>query len=222
MQRAVFLDRDGVINRMVYNPEFGIVDTPANPDELVLLPNVGEAVAALNRLGFRVIVVSNQPGIAKGRFSHALLQSTTDKMLDLIRADGGTIDAVHYCLHHPEAVVAEYRRQCDCRKPKPGLLFKAAKAFKLDRVRSFMVGDGVTDMLAGRAAGASTLFVSSRKCYVCDELARQGVQPDYMVADLSEAVEVIRKLEAGDRSSISQYVPVCAAFQSTATMVKAQ
>src|SRR5713226_8257654 len=120
MQRAGVLDRDGVINQLVYNPEFGTVDSPANPEEFVLLPHVGEAIARLNGLGLRVVIVSNQPGIAKEHFTLALLNAMTEKMLDAIRRSGGAIDAVQYCLHHPQATLKEYRVNCDCRKPKSG------------------------------------------------------------------------------------------------------
>ena len=218
MQRAVFLDRDGVINRMVYDAEFGTVDSPATPDQLELLPNVGAAIAELNQLDLRVIVVSNQPGIAKGRFTTALLEATTQKLLQNVRAAGGVIDAVRYCLHHPEAKRAEYRAHCDCRKPAAGLLFNAAQEFALDLARSFMVGDGVSDILSGQRAGTRTIFVSPRKCYVCDELARQGVQPDYIVADLAEAVQIIRSCEVGEQSALAPFMLNCLTMPSTRTM----
>lgn len=198
-KRAVFLDRDGVINQMVYNAEFGTVDSPANPDEFVMMPMAGDTVAGFNRLGFCVIVVSNQPGIAKGRFTHALLEATTQKMHELIQEAGGKIDAVYHCLHHPEALLPDYRSICNCRKPKPGLLFQAAEELDIDLRRSFMVGDGIVDMHAGKAAGTTTILLSSLKCYDCAELARQGVQPDYLVADLAQALQVIRRLETTDR-----------------------
>ena len=124
--RAVFLDRDGVINDMVYNAEFGLVDSPANPDQLNLLPGVGDSIAALNEMGFKVFIVSNQPGIAKGKFNSDLLRSMTEKMLRGVAQSGGKIDKVYYCLHHPKAQVESYRISCDCRKPRPGLLTRAA------------------------------------------------------------------------------------------------
>ena len=153
--RAVFLDRDGVINRMVYDAEFGLVDSPANPDQLVLFEGVGEAVVAFNNLGFYVIVVSNQPGIAKGKFSAALLEQMTDKMVASIRVEGGTVDDIYYCLHHPQSSLQEYRVKCDCRKPRSGLLLQAAKEWNIDLRQSYMVGDGITDVIAGRAVDAT-------------------------------------------------------------------
>src|ERR1041384_3032523 len=120
-QRAAFVDRDGVINRMWLHTEFGTVDSPANPEQFELLPGAGQAIAELNRLGLLVIVVSNQPGIAKGKFTAELLAAIERKMIADIEAAGGHLDAIYNCLHHPEAALDEYRTACDCRKPQPGL-----------------------------------------------------------------------------------------------------
>jgi D-glycero-D-manno-heptose 1,7-bisphosphate phosphatase len=208
-RRAVFIDRDGVINRMHFHAEYGTVDSPANPDQFDLMPGVGKAIAELNRLGLLVIVVSNQPGIAKGKFTPILLEAMESKMLDGIESAGGKLDAIYNCLHHPEASLGEYRVRCECRKPEPGLLIKAADQWAIDLSSSYMIGDGVTDILAGRRAGATTLFVSSRKCYNCDSLVEHKVWPDYIVSDLREAVTVIEKLEAGDKDSLRQFILKC-------------
>jgi histidinol-phosphate phosphatase family protein len=207
---AVFIDRDGVINRMFFHPEFGTVDSPANPEQFVLVEGVAEAIANLKRAGLLVIVVSNQPGIAKGKFTPTLLSAIEKKMVELIEAGGGRVDATYNCLHHPEAALDEYRAVCECRKPKPGLLIQAAQDWTIDLAKSYMVGDGVTDMVAGRAVGATTLFVNSRKCYHCESLAEHQVRPDYIVHDLRQAVTVIEKIEAGDKDSVSEYALKCA------------
>src|SRR5438552_5233180 len=156
-RRAVFLDRDGVINRMVYNAEFGTIDSPANPDQLEILPYVSEAIAILNRLGLLVVVVSNQPGIAKGKFSFSLLEAMESKMHSLVAAHGGKIDGVYYCLHHPQAAVSELRIECNCRKPGPGLLLEAARERNIDLSGSYMVGDGITEIIAGHSAGTQAV-----------------------------------------------------------------
>jgi len=210
VRRAVFLDRDGVINRMFYHSEFGILDSPANPNEFELLPRVGEAVAELNGLGLLVIVVSNQPGIAKGKFTPALLEAIEQKMTSNIEAAGGKLDAVYNCLHHPDAALEEYRVRCKCRKPEPGLLLRAASELDIDLSRSYMIGDGVTDIATGRAAGATTLFVNTRKCYNCEALANQAAWPDYLVSDLSEAATLIRRLECGEFESVETFALRCA------------
>jgi D-glycero-D-manno-heptose 1,7-bisphosphate phosphatase len=208
--RAVFLDRDGVINRMHFDAEFGLVDSPANPDQFVLCPGAGEAIASLKAAGFLVIVISNQPGIAKGKFTPALLEAMETKMVTGIRDGGGSVDAIYNCLHHPEAVLPQYRTECDCRKPQPGLLLKAARESNIDLTGSYLGGDGVTDIAAGRAVNLTTIFLNVQKCYNCASLAEHQVWPDYLVSDLSEAATVIRSLEVGDPGSIAKYVLKCA------------
>jgi D-glycero-D-manno-heptose 1,7-bisphosphate phosphatase len=193
---AVFLDRDGVINAYVYNSEFGTVDSPAHPDEFALLPGSAESIAELNRLGLPVIVVSNQPGIAKGKFTTALLKAMTEKMCVEIQNAGGGLNGVYYCLHHPQSLFQDYRINCECRKPSPGLLMQAAEELSLDLAKSYMVGDGVTDVLAGARAGTTTIFVSPRKCYVCDELVKQNARPTLIVSSLWDAVKDIGCLES--------------------------
>jgi D-sedoheptulose 7-phosphate isomerase len=195
--RAVFLDRDGVINAYAYNPEFGTVDSPANPAEFALLPGAAEAIARLNEAGLLAIVVSNQPGIAKGRFTPKLLEAITEKMKGLVAQAGGKLDGVYYCFHHPEGTIDGYRRACECRKPNPGLLHQAAREWGIDLRSSYMVGDGVVDVLAGRQAGTRTVFLSPRKGYVYSELERQHAWPDWIAGNLPEAVELIRNAENG-------------------------
>lgn len=201
-RKAAFLDRDGVINRYVYNAEFGTVDSPSSPGEFTFSPLAEEAVALLKQLGYLVIVVSNQPGIAKGRFSAALLESVTEKMRAGIEARGGRLDAVCYCLHHPEAVVPEFRVQCDCRKPRPGMLLRCARELDIDLTSSFMIGDGVTDIEAGRAAGTRTIFVGQAKSYILEEFDKRGLHPDFIVPSLIGAARTLQDLEIERRSEI--------------------
>lgn len=210
-RRAVFLDRDGVINAMVYHAEFGLVDSPARPEEFEMLPGVATAVARIHSLGFLAIVISNQPGIAKGKYTHALLEATTARMHAALADGGAALDDVYYCLHHPSATLEAYRMRCDCRKPRPGLLLRAAEAWQIDLSRSYFVGDGITDVQAGQAAGCRTLLVNSRKCYLCDELARQGAEPDFIVKNLPEAVEVIAQLENGNATAVEPFRLNCLA-----------
>ena len=197
MRRAVFLDRDGTINAMVYNPDFGLVDSPANPNDLQLLPGAGNAIRMINRSGLLAVVISNQPGIAKSRFTLSLLEATTAKLCNELSKVDAYLDAFYYCLHHPQSIIAEYRSECDCRKPKPGLLRNAAQDLDIELEKSYMVGDGITDVLAGKAVGCTTFFLNSRKCYNCLEFARHNMQFDYIVSSLTEAVQIIQKLEAG-------------------------
>jgi len=196
MARAgVLIDRDGVINTMVLHPEHGTVDSPATPEELELLPGSGRAVARLNALDLPVAVVSNQPGLAKGRFSEVLLGAVTTEMHRLLGEQGAHVDGVYLCQHHPSALLAAWRVECDCRKPLPGLLRQAAAGLDLDLAASYVIGDGVTDIAAGAAVGATTVLVGPRKLYVDHALDAYGVWPDHFVADLAGAVSLIEDRE---------------------------
>ena len=188
---AVFLDRDGVINRYAFNADSGTIDSPANPAEFRLLHGAGEAIAEFNRLGLPVIVISNQPGIAKGKFTPQLLDAIDKEMRAQLARAGARIDAAYYCLHHPEALVADYRSDCDCRKPKPGLLLRAARDRDLDLASSFLIGDDVSDVLAGRAAGVATILFSPHRCTLCEEFLSRGAVPDVMVQTFPEAVAAV-------------------------------
>ena len=127
MNRAVFLDRDGVINELVYHQEQEVIDSPFTPGQFKLIPGVTEALKTLHNNGYLTIMVSNQPGIAKGHMTEKNFELIRQKMVSEMKADGIELDGEYYCPHHPDAVVEKYRQQCDCRKPLPGLLFKAAR-----------------------------------------------------------------------------------------------
>lgn len=146
--RAVFLDRDGVINELVYFPEVGVIDSPLNPDQFRLLPDVAKSIRALNDLRLKVIVASNQPAIAKGKTTEELFDEIRSKMKRELQNEGAHVDAEYYCFHHPGAIIQRYRADCDCRKPKPGLLLRASHDLGLDLSRSFFVGDSLTDIKA--------------------------------------------------------------------------
>jgi D-glycero-D-manno-heptose 1,7-bisphosphate phosphatase len=150
-RRAVFLDRDGVV-----------VDDPGylgDPDQLRLLPGVGKAIAGLRAAGWRVVLITNQSGVARGYFSEVQLAEIHARLGDLLARVGAALDAVYYCPHHPEGEVAAYRRRCDCRKPAPGLLQAAARDLQLELTRCWMVGDRAADVAAGHAAGCRTILV---------------------------------------------------------------
>ena len=142
---AVFLDRDGVINR-----EGGYVH---DVDEFDFIAGVFDACRVMSRAGYRLIVITNQAGIARGDYTEDDFLQLTRWMLDTFRQQGIEIDGVYYCPHHPLHGVGDYHRDCDCRKPAPGMILRAAKEHSLDLRRSILVGDKVTDIEAGRAAG---------------------------------------------------------------------
>ena len=202
MIEAVLLDRDGVINEMVYFPDFGIIDSPLNPSQFKLVSGAAEAIGNFNRLGFKVIVVSNQPGIAKGKMSVELFEAVRLKMKSLLEENGAHVDGEYYCFHHPEAEKSEFKVECDCRKPKSGLILKAAKDFELDLSGCYMVGDGLTDIKAGSAVGCRSILIGKVKCDLCRLMEHHAVKPDIIAPSLLEASKIIEK-EVNKKMGIS-------------------
>ena len=197
MTKAVFLDRDGTINEVIYYQDLGIVDSPFTVEQFKLLPGVGEAIKILNQSEFKVILVSNQPGIAKGHFSMDTFEKIREKMRTELEKYGARLDAEYYCLHHPEAKNEEYKKNCECRKPKPGLLLKAAEDLNIDLAKSWMVGDGLTDIEAGKSAGCKTILIGNMKCDLCRLMDEKNIRPDYIVKNLYMAKEVINRSKDG-------------------------
>ena len=148
-QKAVFLDRDGTINRYV-----GFL---RDIDDFELLPGAAEAIRRINESGYLAIVVTNQPVIARGEVTFEQLQEIHNKMERLLGEQGAYVDAIYFCPHHPdrgfEGEIPELKIDCACRKPKPGMLLQAAKDYNIDLTQSYMIGDSESDMEAGRAAG---------------------------------------------------------------------
>lgn len=151
-QKAIFLDRDGTINKYV-----GFL---RNIDDFELVDGVSEAIKKINSSGYLAIVVTNQPVIARGEVTFEQLDEIHNKMETLLGKEGAYLDAIYYCPHHPhkgyEGEIPELKFDCECRKPKPGMLLKAAEEFNIDLSNSWMVGDGDNDVLAGIAAGCKT------------------------------------------------------------------
>ena len=160
-QKAIFLDRDGTINKYV-----GFL---RNIDEFELVPGVAEAIKAINISGFLAIVVTNQPVIARGEVTYEQLQEIHNKMETLLGEQGAYLDAIYFCPHHPhkgyEGEVPELKFDCGCRKPKPGMLLQAAGDFNIDLSQSWVVGDGENDIRAGKAAGCSTALIGITDYY---------------------------------------------------------
>lgn len=156
-QKAIFLDRDGTINKYV-----GFL---RNIDDFELIDGVAEAIRKINESGYLAIVVTNQPVIARGEVSFEELEEIHNKMETLLGKEGAYLDAIYYCPHHPhkgyEGERPELKIDCDCRKPKPGMLLKAAADFNIDLSRSWMVGDGENDIQAGINAGCKTVLLSN-------------------------------------------------------------
>jgi D,D-heptose 1,7-bisphosphate phosphatase len=190
--KAAFLDRDGIINELVYFPEHGIVDSPFIPEQVRLTPFAIQAVNRFNEMGFKVIVISNQPGMAKGHFDETTFDAISSKIHDLLRRGNATLDGEYYCFHHPNGIRKEYSKECDCRKPKPGLILKAAKDHDISLANSFMLGDGLMDVKAGHDAGCATILVAAANNFLLKLLSEQDAQPDHLAGTVKDAIGIVQ------------------------------
>lgn len=173
--RAVFLDRDGVLT-----VEKGYL---RKAEDMEIFTYAKQCVERMQTAGFKVVVVTNQSGIARGYFPESEVIRMNE---ELIRQTG--VDAVYYCPHHPQAGIEKYRMVCDCRKPGTGLFRQAAEKFHIEMAGSYMVGDRATDILAGEALGLTTVLLESG--YGTKGL-EQDVSPDYIFEDLREFVKTM-------------------------------
>lgn len=185
---AIFLDRDGVINEIVYNEDTELLDSAANVSQFHMFPYVPDAIRRMREKGYYVFVVTNQPAAAKGKTTLTNLYDINTHFRELVE-----VDDLFMCAHYPEMLPMSREpyliRKCDCRKPKAGLLRRAAEKYRIDLSRSFMIGDSYTDVLAGREMGVKTILLGGMRCDVCMRL--DGNKPDYVLKDLSEAADVI-------------------------------
>lgn len=180
---AVFIDRDGTINE-----EVGYLN---NPDELVLYPFAAEAIKLLNDNGFLAIVVTNQAGVGRGCFTEDKVHLVNDKMHDELAKHGAKIDALYYCPHHPSSKEPKYAVDCNCRKPKTGMIDQALKDLPVDTSKMFMIGDKKSDIKLGINAGCRTYFV--RTGYGAEQSAENPGLADTVTENLLTAVEDILK-----------------------------
>ena len=180
---AVFIDRDGTLTE-----EVGYVN---HPRRIRLLPRSAEAIRRLNSAGVPAVLVTNQAGVARGYFSAETLRLVTDEMIRQLKDAGARLDGVYVCVHHPTEGVPPYRLDCDCRKPKPGMLTRAARELRLDLAASTVVGDKASDLESGRAVGARGVLVLTGYGQGDWEYRRDSfrVPPDHVAADLLAAVD---------------------------------
>ena len=182
-RRAVFLDRDGTINEekeYLYRPE-----------ELAFIPGAVEAIRLLKRAGFCVIVVTNQSGIGRGYYNEADLLALHRHLDAMLEEEGAAVDAYYFCPHHPEHGVGDYCRECDCRKPLPGMLLQAASELSIDLSNSFMIGDKVVDVEAGLRAGCRPLLVRTGYGSEQEPLLPEGIP---VCDDVLAGVRLIMKM----------------------------
>ncbi len=187
--RAVFIDRDGTLN-VEKNYVHKISD-------FEFIAGAPEAVRLLNENGFKVIVISNQSGIARGFFTPNDVHMLQDYIQRELHKEKAHIDAFFYCPHHPEGTIEEFRKECDCRKPKEGMLRQAEKRFNLDLSRSFIVGDHLSDVRLKEKVNSTMILVrTGHGNKTLDQLAAEAIKPDQIEENLLEAVKKIIHISA--------------------------
>ena len=193
----MILDRDGTLIDVVRDDETGTVSVAFHPDHVRLLPGVVEGLKLLAAAGYGLAIASNQPGPAKGQISQAAVERTNRKLLDVLAAEGIEIAAVEVCMHHPqggpggdEALIGE----CNCRKPKPGLLLAAMAHAGFDPQRTWMIGDSSADVLAARAANVrGALVFATNRCELCPLRGGPEVRPELVASRFDELARAILK-----------------------------
>ncbi|MFC1781896.1 D-glycero-alpha-D-manno-heptose-1,7-bisphosphate 7-phosphatase [Planctomycetota bacterium] len=196
--KAIFLDRD---DTLIEDPGY-----ISGPEQVKLLDGVSKALIALKALGFKLLVVSNQSGVARGIISEKILGTIHEKLKQLLSEDGAFLDGIYYCPYHPDGVVPKYRKESNCRKPNPGMLLKAAEEMDIDLANSWCIGDSLGDIEAGKRAGCKTILIdrpSHQKPSQTGSLSTDTI-PDYKGVNLTEAVNIIKK---HFRSSIKNQAP---------------
>jgi D-glycero-D-manno-heptose 1,7-bisphosphate phosphatase len=203
---AVFFDRDGTL---IHDPGY-----VSHPDQVELLDGAADGIKEMKLLGYKTVVVSNQPGVAKGVLTEEMLEQVHGRLRELVSRGGGSLDAVYYCPYHPDGAVPKYRMDSDLRKPKPGMLLAASGAMDIDLTRSWMVGDSLRDTEAGRSAGCKTILISSG--HAGPEMTDKN-RPDHIAVNMREAVNIIKKYHRSGQDG--RIVPVFANDDSGAASV---
>jgi D-glycero-D-manno-heptose 1,7-bisphosphate phosphatase len=191
-RRAVFMDRDGTISE-----EIGYVN---HPSRYRVFPYSAEAVRLLNESDWLAILVTNQAGVARGYFTEEMIGSVHHILRGELEREGAHLDAIYYCAHHPSVGQPPYRVECDCRKPKPGLIRRAAEELDIDLAQSWMVGDRYSDIELARNAGVRAAFVLSGYGRGEWEFQRPAwrTEPDIIAEDLLEAVRKIKEVTSDE------------------------
>ena len=182
---GVFLDRDGTIVEEM--------DFISSPDKLRLIPGSADAIREANAQGYKVIIITNQSGVARGLLSEQRLSEIHNALIAILQSHNAHSDAIYYCPHHPQIGEPPYRMDCDCRKPKIGMLTKAAQGFEIDLTQSFVIGDKMTDMQTGNNSGGTSILVLTGYGKQELDLCRQNnVHVDHVSEDLRAAMEYVQ------------------------------
>lgn len=198
MKKAVFLDRDGVINELIFYAEQGVIDIPMNPSQIKLIHGISELLKYAKESDFIIVVCSNQSGVGLGKVTLENLNRITEEINSKLKSKGVTIDNFYYCMHHPYAKLRNFKAKCKCRKPEIGLFLKAEKELDIDLSKSWMVGDGIDDVKAGQKAGCRTILLANIKSTENLRIIEEQlgpVKPDFIVKKLPQVLEIIKRFK---------------------------
>lgn len=189
-QRAVFLDKDGTL----------IEDVPYNvdPDRIQLGNGAIEALRSLHAAGYKLIVISNQSGVARGYFAETALVNVDRRLRELL---GVPLSGFYYCPHHPNGTVTEFAIECDCRKPKAGMLKRAAQDHDIDLARSWFIGDILNDVEAGRTAGCRTILIDNGN--ETEWILERSRLPNHIVENLTQAARIVAAIDQPTQTPIA-------------------
>lgn len=194
MNKAVFLDRDGVINKLIYNPKSKEYGAPLYEGDLKFYPWSLPALKKLKEMGFLLFLISNQPDYAKGKTSLKNIKQIHQRLHRYFEGRGIDFTEYYYCYHHPQGKIPGYKLDCACRKPKPFFPLKAKAKYMLDMKRSWFIGDSDSDVSCGKAAGTKTILINER----CSKEKRGKTRPDFWADNLKGALKIIVKFDKED------------------------
>jgi len=185
LQRAVFLDRDGTLIKER--------DFISSTRQVKFIKGITTPLKQLRQAGYKLVIITNQSGVARGIFSETTLRRINQYIRDKLRKDGIIISRIYYCPHHPDGIIAKYRRKCDCRKPAPGMLHRARRELGVNLKKSWVIGDDRRDIICGKKVGAKTILVLTGK----GRKTRRTLKPDehrmidFIAPDINAASEWI-------------------------------
>jgi D-glycero-D-manno-heptose 1,7-bisphosphate phosphatase len=188
--RAIFLDRDGVLNELLFNQQSMEYEPPRTIDDINIKPKIFICLENLQKAGFELFIVSNQPDYAKGKVSFETIFSIRNEFQNIMELNGIFFRDYYYCYHHPRGIIADYSFECQCRKPKPFFLIKAQQNYGIDLNTSWMIGDRDDDILCGQAAGTKTILINEP----CSRTYQGHSKPDFIVNTFEQATFIILKL----------------------------
>lgn len=195
LNKAIFLDRDGVINDLIFYSEEGVLDSPNLVKQFKISKGTIKALNQLKKLGYLLILISNQPGVAKGKYTIAEFHKIKKKMEDTLSRGGPNFDAQYYCMHHPNAVKKEFKKNCQCRKPKTKMIRDGIEKFYIDLKKSFVIGDGIVDMEMAKKANCRGIFIGNINSSITKLFHEKKVEPFFVAHDLLDATKFLYKIE---------------------------